>query len=247
MPSQSLQNLTVKIFADGADLQEMIKFSAHSHIKGFTTNPTLMRQAGIADYEAFAQKVLAHIPEHPISFEVFADELDEMEKQARHIAAWGKNVNIKIPVTNTKGEFTGPIIKRLSQEGVTLNVTAITTHVQVEKVCESFADNVPGIISVFAGRIADSGVDPEPHMKKALEIVAAKPKLELLWASPRELFNIIQADRIGCHIITVSHALLAKLSLLGKDLTQFSLETVQMFAKDAQASNYTILCKSVTP
>ena len=238
------QELGVKIFADGANVEEMVKFSTHPHIKGFTTNPTLMRQAGIIDYEHFAREVLANIVAHPVSFEVFADDLDEMEEQARYIATWGKNANIKIPVTNTVGKFTGPIIQRLSRDGIILNITAITTLEQVEKVCQSFTDSVPGIVSVFAGRIADSGVDPEPHMKKALEILAAKPKLELLWASPRELFNIIQADRIGCHIITVAHQLLAKLSLLGKDLTQYSLETVQMFARDAKASNYKIQYKS---
>ncbi len=240
MSNKRLEELNIKLFADGANIQEMIKFATRPYIKGFTTNPTLMRQAGIVDYEGFAREVLAAIPLHPISFEVFADELGEMEKQARHIATWGDNVNIKIPVTNTRGEFTGPIIERLSDDGIILNVTAITTLEQVQKVGDSFADGASGIVSVFAGRIADSGVDPEPHMKKALEIVASKPGLELLWASPRELFNIIQADRIGCPIITVSHALLDKLPLLGKDLTQFSLETVQMFAKDAQASKYTI-------
>ncbi|MBW5802279.1 transaldolase [Coxiella endosymbiont of Ornithodoros amblus] len=244
MENNRLHELKVKIFADGANLEEMIKFSTHPYIKGLTTNPTLMRQAGIVDYEAFGHQALTQITKLPVSLEVFADELDEMEDQARHIASWGNNVNIKIPVTNTKGQFTGPIIRRLSEDGIILNITALTTHLQVEKVCQSFADNTPGIVSVFAGRVADSGRDPEDHMRKALEIVAQKPSLELLWASPRELFNIIQANRIGCHIITVAHNILAKLPLLGKDLTQYSLETVQMFARDAQASCYSIHCSS---
>ena len=243
MTNDSTSKLSIKIFADGANLESLLNYSKNKHIKGFTTNPTLMRQAGVTDYEGFARTVLKSIKDHPISFEVFADELDAMERQARHIATWGKNVNIKIPITNTRGEFTGPIIQRLSNDGIMLNITAITTHQQVEQVCECFADNMPGIVSVFAGRIADTGVDPEPHMLKALNILSAKPKLELLWASPRELFNIIQADRIGCHIITVAHNLLAKLPLLGKDLTQYSLETVQMFANDAVASAYAIDCE----
>ncbi len=242
--SKVLEGLRVKLFADGAKLAEMVKFAAHPLIKGFTTNPTLMRQAGIVNYEGFARSVINEIPDHPISFEVFADTLSEMEEQARYIATWGSHINIKIPVTNTKGEFTGPIIRRLSEDGIVLNITAITTLSQVKTVCECFSHHTPGIISVFAGRVADTGVDAEEHMKKALQLLSDKPKLELLWASPRELFNIIQADRIGCHIITVSHALLGKLSLIGKDLTEYSLETVRMFSNDAVASRFTIDCGS---
>ena len=199
-----------------------------------------MRQAGVSDYEAFARQVLMHIPSHPISFEVFADELPEMEKQARYIASWGKNVNVKIPVTNTKGIFTGPIIQRLANEGISINVTAVMTIEQAEAISKCFAPDMASIVSVFAGRIADSGVDPEPHLKKILDIFAHHPNIDILWASPRELFNIVQADRVGCHIITVGTDLLNKLSLIGKDLTQFSLETVTMFAKDAQAANFSI-------
>ncbi|MCH9770736.1 MAG: transaldolase [Gammaproteobacteria bacterium] len=240
MSNQPTSTLSIKIFADGANLEGMQNFLNNPIIKGFTTNPTLMRQAGITDYEAFGRQVLTHIPKHPISFEVFADELDAMEQQARYISTWGKNVNIKIPVTNTKGVFTGPIIERLSKDGIRLNVTALMTQEQVRDVTQCFADNTPGIISVFAGRIADTGIDPEPYMQKCLEIMRDKPQLELLWASPRELFNIIQADRIGCHIITVAHNILAKLPLLGKNLNQYSLETVQMFATDAAAADYII-------
>lgn len=246
MTNPAVNALSVKIFADGANLDTMVKFASQPHIKGFTTNPTIMRNAGVTDYETFSKEVIKNIPNHPLSFEVFADDLDQMEAQARHIATWGDNVNIKIPVTNTKGEFTGPIIKRLSSEGVVLNITAIMTLDQVQAVCDSFADNTPGIVSVFAGRIADSGIDPEPHMIKALKILSAKPKLELLWASPRELFNVIQADRIGCHIITVADNILKKLPLLGKDLSEYSLDTVKMFENDARSANYAIACQPTT-
>lgn len=235
-----LEQLRIKIYADGAKLDNIIKLSSHPFIKGFTTNPTLMRQAGIVDYESFGREMLKKIPHHPVSFEVFADDLTEMEQQARYIATWGKNVNIKIPVTNTQGVFTGPVIQRLSFDGIVVNVTAVMTIAQIQAVSQSFAPNTPGIISVFAGRIADSGIDPEPHMKKALAIVQPNPTLEILWASPRELFNIIQADRIGCHIITVGHDLLKKLPLIGKNLAEFSLETVKMFAHDAKAANFSI-------
>jgi transaldolase len=240
MSSPSLHSLKVKIFADSANLKEIVKFSSYPYVKGFTTNPSLMRQAGVQDYEKFAREALSHSFPRPISFEVFADELKEIEKQARHIAQWGKNVNIKIPVTTTQKEFTGPVIQNLSQAGIVINVTAITTHEQVEQVCNSFSDKTEGIISVFAGRIADSGIDPEEHMKKSLKIISQKPKLELLWASPRELFNVVQADRIGCPIITLTPPLLDKLTLLGKDLSEYSLETVKMFFDDAKSSQYTI-------
>ncbi len=233
-------NLKVKLFADGADLSGMKEMYANPAIAGFTTNPTLMRKAGISDYRAFAQTVLETIPDRPISFEVFADEFSEMEAQALEIASWGKNVNVKIPVMNTRREFAGPLVKRLSGQGVSLNVTAVMTLDQVERITDSLADNVPSIISVFAGRIADTGVDPVPVMAKAVQIMRRKPQSELIWASPRELLNIFQADQVGCHIITATTDILKKLALVGKDLDQYSLETVEMFYKDAQAAGYSI-------
>ncbi|MFA6311934.1 MAG: transaldolase [Sterolibacterium sp.] len=240
----AIENLKVKLFADGADLAGMKEMYANPMIKGFTTNPTLMRKAGVQDYKAFAHQVLDAIPDRPISFEVFADEFDEMERQALEIASWGKNVSVKIPVTNTKHHFAGPLIERLSNAGVALNVTALTTLDQVQSVTERLAPNTPAIISVFAGRIADTGRDPVPLMAEAVKIMRAKPKAELIWASPRELLNIFQADAVGCHIITATNDILKKLSLVGKDLGQYSLETVQMFYKDAQAAGYKIM---VTP
>jgi len=232
--------LRVKIFADGADLDGMLAMYRNPLIKGFTTNPTLMRKAGIADYESFARKVLAAIPDRPVSFEVFADDFDSMIRQARTIASWGSNVNVKIPVTTTQGEFCGPVIEELSKSGVQLNVTAILTLQQVHDVVERLAYGTPAIISVFAGRIADTGVDPVPVMQKALSLMKARPKAELIWASPRELLNIFQADAMGCHIITVTNDILGKLSMVGKDLSAYSLETVQMFYRDASAAGYTI-------
>jgi transaldolase len=230
----------VKIFADGADLDGIMALYKNPLIKGFTTNPTLMRKAGIDDYEAFARKLVKAIPDRPISFEVFADDFDEMIAQGRVIASWAPNVNVKIPVTNTKGAFTGPVISTLANAGVIVNVTAIMTVPQVEKVAECLAPNVPAIVSVFAGRVADTGRDPVPEMQACLRALAGRPKAELLWASPRELLNIFQADEIGCHIITVSHDVLAKLSLVGKDLDAYSLETVKMFYKDATAAGFAI-------
>lgn len=235
-----LAGLRVKLFADGADLAGMKEMAANPMIKGFTTNPTLMRKAGIADYRGFARDVLAAIPDRPVSFEVFADDFGEMEIQALEIASWGRNVNVKIPVTNTKGEFAGGLIERLSKRGVQLNVTALLTLEQVERVTERLAAQTPAIISVFAGRIADTGVDPVPVMAKAVKVMQAKPKAELIWASPRELLNIFQADAVGCHIITATNDILKKLSLVGKDLAKYSLETVEMFHKDASAAGYTI-------
>jgi len=234
-------NLKVKLFADGADLAGMKEMYANPIIKGFTTNPTLMRKAGIQDYKAFAREVLEAIPDRPISFEVFADEFEEMEHQALEIASWGKNVSVKIPVTNTRKQFAGPLIERLSNAGVALNVTALTTLEQVQTVTERLAPNTPAIISVFAGRIADTGRDPVPMMAEAVRIMRAKPKSELIWASPRELLNIFQADAVGCHIITATNDILKKLSLVGKDLEQYSLETVRMFYQDAQAAGYKIM------
>jgi transaldolase len=234
------KNLKVKLFADGADLAGMKEMAANPLIKGFTTNPTLMRKAGIADYKAFAREVLAAIPDRPVSFEVFADDFATMETQALEIASWGRHVNVKIPVTNTKSEFCGPLVERLSKQGVQLNVTAVMTLDQVKRIAERLHADTPAIVSVFAGRIADTGRDPVPLMKQAVEILRAKPKAELIWASPRELLNIYQADAVGCHIITATNDILKKLSLVGKDLDRYSLETVEMFYKDAQAAGYTI-------
>ncbi|WP_372522783.1 transaldolase [Sulfuricaulis sp.] len=236
----SISNLKVKIFADGADFNGIKEMYSNPLIKGFTTNPTLMRKAGVQDYKAFARKVLESVPDRPISFEVFADEFDGMEWQAMEIASWGDNVNVKIPVTNTRGEFAGPLIKRLSKAGVKVNVTAMMTLDQVRQVTECLAPETPAIISVFAGRIADTGRDPVPLMAQAVKIMKARPKAELIWASPRELLNIFQADSIGCHIITVTNDVLKKLSLVGKDLSSYSLETVDMFYRDAAAAKYTI-------
>lgn len=235
-----LADLRVKIFADGADLDGIKAMYAKPWIRGFTTNPTLMRKAGVGDYKRFAQEVLAVVPDRPVSFEVFADDFDEMERQAREIAAWGPNVNVKIPVTTTRREFAGPLIQRLSRAGVQLNVTAVFTLEQVKAITASLAEATPAIISVFAGRVADTGADPVPVMREALKVMQARPKAELIWASPRELLNVVQASEIGCHIITVTNDLLAKLPLLGKDHDDYSLETVEMFHRDAAAAGYTI-------
>ena len=240
MTNSSISNLKIKLFADGADLAGIKEMYQNPFIKGFTTNPTLMRKAGIQDYKLFALEVIQSIPDRPISFEVFADEFDEMEKQALEIASWGKNVSVKIPVTNTRKEFAGPLIERLSHAGVALNVTALTTLEQVKSVTKQLSTNVPAIISVFAGRIADTGRDPVPLMAEAVKVMSDKPLSELIWASPRELLNIFQAESVGCHIITATNDILKKLTLVDKDLDQYSLETVQMFFKDAQAAGYKI-------
>lgn len=239
--------LSIKIFADGADFQPMLKMAENPWIRGFTTNPTLMRKAGIADYEAFARSVLRSVTDRPVSFEVFADDLPTMEAQAREIGSWGANVYVKVPVTNTHGEFTGPILHRLSQAGIRLNVTAIMTLGQVQAVKQSLVAGTPAIISVFAGRIADTGIDPIGVMRDCLNLLQDRPELELLWASPRELLNLIQADAIGCHIITMTSDLLGKLGLLGKNLDEYSLETVEMFYRDAVAANYTIASALTVP
>ena len=236
----NLRELKVKLFADGADLAGMKEMAANPLIKGFTTNPTLMRKAGVADYKTFAHEVLKAIPDRPVSFEVFADDFAQMEAQALEIASWGRNVNVKIPVTNTKREFSGALIERLSKAGVKLNVTAVMTLGQVERITEKLHRGTPAIISVFAGRIADTGRDPMPIMAKAVQIMKAKPQAELIWASPRELLNVFQADAVGCHIITATNDILKKLSLVDKDLDTYSLETVEMFYKDAKAAGYTI-------
>ncbi len=232
------ERLQVKIFADGADLAGMLTMSRVPYVAGFTTNPTLMRRANISDYRGFAREVLREIPDKPISFEVFSDELDEMERQAIEIASWCDNVYVKIPVTNTRGESTEPLIRRLVCEGVKLNITALMTLGQVRCVAESLEGAESAYISVFAGRVADTGRDPVPMMAAAVELLRPNPALELIWASPREVLNILQADAIGCHIITVTNDLLKKLSLLGKDLDQYSLETVQQFYSDALAAGY---------
>jgi transaldolase len=233
-------DLTIKLFADGADLDSMTTLYKNKRIKGFTTNPTLMRKAGVSNYQAFAREVLTQISDLPVSFEVFADDLPAMAAQAREIASWGDNVNVKIPVTNTKGEFTGPIIESLSAEGVQLNVTAVFTPAQTQAIAAVLAADTPAIISVFAGRVADTGLDPVPLMADCLSKIKDRPNIELLWASPRELLNVFQADEVGCHIITATPDLLAKLDGIGKDLDVFSLETVQMFYRDAQSAGYSI-------
>lgn len=236
----SVADLKIKIFADGADLGGIMEMYKNPLIKGFTTNPTLMRKAGIDDYECFGRELLTRVPDRPVSLEVFADDFDEMERQALTIASWGKNANVKIPVTNTKGAFAGPLIRSLSSQGVVLNVTAIMTPAQVRAVAEALDPGVPAIISVFAGRVADTGRDPVPLMLACLQALYDRPKAELLWASPRELLNIFQADAMGCHIITVTNDVIAKLKLVGKDLDDYSRETVEMFHRDAVASKFSI-------
>ena len=236
----SLDTLNVKIFADGADRDGMREMYSKPYIQGFTTNPTLMKKAGITDYKAFAQEILQAIPDRPISFEVFADEFSDMEHQALEINSWGENVYVKIPVSNTRQEMAYELIERLSGADVHLNVTAIMTLEQVQHVAEALKNGPESIVSVFAGRIADTGLDPVPIMQEALIMLDVAPKAELLWASPREVLNIYQADRIGCHIITATNDLIRKLALGGKDLTEYSLETVQMFYNDAQRVGYTL-------
>ena len=231
-------DLRISIYADGADVREMIAARDGGIVKGFTTNPTLMRKCGVADYAAFAKEALAATSGMPISFEVFADDFEEMERQARLIATWGEAVFVKIPVTNTKGESAVPLIKRLADAGVKLNVTAILTLEQVRAVVDALNADVPAIVSVFAGRIADTGRDPVPLMREAAAICAAKPKAELLWASPRELLNIFQAEECGCRIITVTADILKKLAMVGKPLEELSLDTVKMFFNDASAAGF---------
>ena len=236
----AIPGLKVKLFADGADLLGIKKMATNPLIEGFTTNPTLMRKANVSNYKAFALDALKIVGDKPISFEVFADEFGEMESQAYEISSWGKNVYVKVPVTNTKGQFTGTIISQLSQSGVKLNVTALLTLEQVREVTNCLSVDMPAIISVFAGRIADTGRDPMPMMAKAVAIMGEKPKSELIWASPRELLNVFQADKAGCHIITATNDILKKLSLVGKSLDDYSLETVKMFHDDARAAGFTI-------
>ncbi len=240
MDRPNVEQLKIKIFADGADLKSIREAAAHPLVKGFTTNPTLMRQAGVIDYRAFARDVLKSVPDRPVSFEVFADDFPSMEQQAREIASWGENVYVKIPVSNTKGEFSGPLIAALSHTGVKLNITAIFTLEQVSRVADALAQNTPAVVSVFAGRVADTGRDPVPLMIDSLRVLKPRPKAELLWASPREVLNIFQGDQIGCHIITVTSDHLKKLSLAGKDLDAYSREAVVTFHKDALAAGFDI-------
>ena len=234
----SVASLKVKIFADGADLAGMLEMARKPWVSGLTTNPTLMRKAGITDYRVFANEVLRAIPDKPISFEVFSDDCLEMERQANEIASWGENVYVKIPVTNTGAESCCPLVERLAKAGVKQNVTALMTLQQVREVSEALGDGPNSYVSVFAGRIADTGRDPLPIMTDALSILRDFPRQELIWASPRELLNVFQADAIGCHVITVTNDVLKKLSLVGKDLEQFSLETVQMFHRDAVTAGF---------
>ena len=237
---KTVADLKVKIFGDGAELQRMVELSRKPYISGFTTNPTLMNKAGIRDYRAFAKSVVEAIPDRHLSFEVFSDEFAEMERQAREIATWGEHVYVKIPVTNTRREPAADLIERLSHAGVRVNVTAVMTLEQVREVTRRLRGGAPACVSVFAGRIADSGRDPIPLMTEAVSILRDAPAAELIWASPRELLNIFQADDIGCHIITVTHDILGKLSNVGKDLDDYSLETVQMFYDDAHKAGFTL-------
>jgi transaldolase len=241
----SVDRLRTRVFADGADVESLLALAAEPYVQGFTTNPTLMRKAGVADYRAFAREVLDQITDRPISFEVFSDEPAEMRDQALEIASWGPNVYVKIPVTNTRGVPMTQVVADLSRSGVQVNVTALMTERQVEMVAEALAGGAPSCVSVFAGRVADTGRDPLPIMCGALRVLASVPSAELIWASPREVLNVLQADSIGCHIITVTYDLLGKLKLLGKDLDEFSLDTVRMFHEDARRAGYSL--KPVLP
>ncbi len=232
--------LRTHIFADGADRNGMVRLSQDPLIKGFTTNPTLMRAAGITDYETFAREILEALPPLPISFEVFADDFEDMERQARKITTWGDNVYVKIPVTNTRRESSAELVRRLASQGVQLNVTALLTLDQVCTVSDAMAEGPGGFVSVFAGRIADTGRDPVPLMREAVRVLEPHPALRLIWASPRELLNIFQADAIGCHVITVTHDMLKKLDVVGRDLAEYSLDTVRMFHRDAEAAGFTL-------
>jgi transaldolase len=238
---KSLQDLRIKIFADGADKAGMLSLNANPAIQGMTTNPTLMRKAGIQNYESFAKDILTTVTSKPISFEVFSDEFPEMKRQALKIASWQKNVYVKIPITNTRGESSLPLVRQLASDGVRLNITAILTLEQVRATAEALNPAVPSVVSVFAGRIADTGRDPSQLMRKCLGLLEGQPKAELLWASVREVLNIFQADECGCHIVTVPHDILGKaLKLAGMDLGALSLDTVKMFAQDAQAAGFSV-------
>jgi transaldolase len=232
--------LSVRVFADGADVASIRKLAADPFIAGFTTNPTLMRKAAVDDYEQFAHELLECITDRPISFEVFSDDFDEMRRQALKIASWGENVYVKIPITNTEGVSSLDLVRHLTGAGVKLNVTALMTSQQVDAAASALEGCTAAFVSVFAGRIADTGREPEPIMVQALETLRPLRDVQLIWASPREVLNIVQADRIGCHVITVTHDLLAKVGLFGRDLTEFSLDTVRMFHRDAAAAEYTL-------
>ena len=237
----SLSQLQVKIFADGADKKSMLDLYTNPLIQGLTTNPSLMHKVGIPDYEAFAKDILSTVQDKPISFEVFSDEFPEMRRQALKIAAWQKNVYVKIPITNTRAESALPLIRELGQQGVQLNVTALLTLDQVRGVAEALNPKVASVVSVFAGRVADTGVDPEPLMRESLALLGGQPKAELLWASVREVLNIWHAERTGCHIVTVPHDILNKaMKMAGKDLTALSLDTVKMFAADALSAGFSV-------
>jgi transaldolase len=232
--------LNIKLFADGADLDGMLDMYNKPYIKGLTTNPTLMRKAGISDYKSFAQKVLVNIKDKPVSFEVFSDDFEEMERQGLEIASWGENVYVKIPITNTKGDSTFKVIERLVNNGCKINITAIMTVEQVEEIAKALDPSIPSYVSIFAGRIADTGRNPEETIRISLEKIKHLTRSELIWASPRELLNIFQAEALGCHIITATNDLLNKLSLVGKDLLDYSLDTVKMFSNDAIKSGFTL-------
>ena len=238
--TKSATQLTVKLFADGADASGMLELCRNPLVRGFTTNPTLMRQAGVSDYRAFAQEILRAIPDRPISFGVFSDEFEEMERQAAEIAQWGSNVYVKIPITNSRRETSYALVRRLVERGVKVNVTAMLAFDQVKHILPAVADGPSCYVSLFAGRIADTGLDPVPIMAAAVELLRPYPNVELIWASPRELLNIFQADAIGCHIITATRDILKKLEVVGRDLHQYSLETVKMFYEDAQKAGYTL-------
>ena len=235
-----LDNLNIKIFADGAEIESIKKLNSNKFIKGYTTNPSLMKKAGINNYKDFAIKLLSEIKDKPISFEVFSDEIPEMEKQAYEISKWGKNVNVKIPVTNTKKESTAELIRKLSSKGIVCNITALFTTDQIKLVYDAIDKSTPSILSVFAGRIADTGIDPSNIMRYSVDLVKSKPGIEILWASTRETLNIFQAEKIGCKIITVPHEILGKLNYLDKNLEDFSLETVKSFYKDSIAAGFKI-------
>lgn len=243
----TIAGLRVKLFADGADKAAMLEMYANPLIKGFTTNPTLMRKAGVADYRQFAREVVSAIPDRPISFEVFADDHDGMRRQALEIASWSPNVYVKIPVTNTRRESAGPLIRELSSSGVRINVTAVMTLEQVSEVFTHLSPGVPSNISIFAGRIADTGRDPVPMMSEAVKMTASNPSVELIWASPRELLNVFQANEIGCHIITATTDILKKLDLVGRNLDDYSLETVQMFYDDGRRAGYQLVVGAPGP
>ena len=235
-----LKDLNIKIFADGANLDSIKKLNELDFISGFTTNPSLMKKAGVVDYKKFANELVSIVPSKPISFEVFADDLLQMEEQALEIASWGENINVKIPIMNTKGELTDKVIKNLSKKKIKLNITAIFTIDQIKAIKDSIDDDVYTIISIFAGRIADTGIDPSQIIRKTIEEFKSKPMSKILWASPRELLNIFQAENVGCHIITVADDIIKKINLINKDHKTFSLETVKMFYNDAVSAGYKI-------